>query len=233
MKVKQPNKQDKRILIYGHIQKQPYLHLSELSRELQIPKTTLIHHLIYLEKNGSIISKKEGRYTRYCIVNEISNTEKKILNILRQDTTRDVLLYISLSMGASQIELAKELEKNPKTIQFHLKKLLDLDIIEVAPVDKVKGIIYTAVEPTIIYRKPCKNEVFYRIKDPRKMKLHKTSLKYYNKRAINDFFTELCVSYTKFVSPGEGAPKIIKTRKQMVETFEKILSEVFPHPYYG
>jgi len=231
MKMKQYSKQDNKTLIYRYIQKHPYLHFRELARKLQIPKTTLIYHLRYLEKNKFIISNKEGRYTRYCIENNIGNIEKKILNVFRRDTTRDVFLYIMLCVSASQIEISKELGKNPKTIEFHLKKLLDLDIIELAHEDK--GIIYATIgKPVIINRKPCKNEIFYRLKEPEKMKLYATLLKYYNKKTINNPFFDSCIEYTEYVSPGDP-PKIIKTKKQALETFEKILFEIFPHPYYA
>lgn len=232
MRMKLHIKHDKRILIYDYILKYPYLHLHELARKLQIPGATLIYHLRYLEKNGFIISKKEGRYTRYYVANNINNTEKKLLNVFRQVSTRNVLLYIMLCVSASQIEIAKELEKKPKTIESHLKRLISLGIIERAHTDK--GIIYTALRNSaIIKRKRSKNEIFYRIKEPGKLRIYITFLKYYNKKTINDPIVDSFVRYVEYIAPGDPSERVVKTSKQSAETLEKALFEIFPHPYYA
>ena len=237
--------QEKRIWIYHNISKHPYLHFRELTRLLQMPSTTLNYHLRHLEKNGLIISKKEDRHTRYCISNNVGNTEKKLLKVLRQDTPRNVLLYIFLCASASQIEIAKELEKHPTTIEYHLKKLEEMDIIEPAPVKK--GIINAGINNLIIIkRKPHKNEIFYKIKDPANLKVYAILLKYYNKKTINDSTSESVINYIEYVAKGnlskiittnekiKDAPsKRIKTTNQVLETFEKIVFEIFPHPYHG
>jgi len=233
MRKKQYIDHERRKLIYQHILKHPYLHLSELARKLQIPKGTLTYHLRYLEKNGLIISNKEDRYTRYCAANNFGNIEKKLLNVFRQDTARSVLLYIMLCLSASQIEIAKELGKDPKTIEFHLKRLAALDIIERVHANNGVIVVYAATGNSgIIKRKPSKNEIFYRIKEPEKIKAYATLLKYYNKNTINDPLVDAYIKYIENVAVGD-LPKTARTGKQAAEAFEKILWDIFPHPYYA
>ena len=107
-----------------------------------------------------------------------------------------MLLYILFYASASQIEIARELGKSTKAIEFHLKRLLNLDIIERAHADK--GIIYTALRNSVtIERKPCKNEIFYRLKEPSKMKVYSILLKYYNKKIINDPIVDSIINYNE------------------------------------
>ena len=120
--------------IYNFILKYPGLHLRELSRKLNIPKTTLCYHIKYLEKRGLLTAKSEGKYTLYYVSNNIGNNQKKMLHLLRQETTRNIVLYFLVRSCASRIELSRSLGKHPTTLDMPLKKLLEMDIIESAPV---------------------------------------------------------------------------------------------------
>ena len=60
----------------------PGLHLSELSRILDIPKSTLYYHLNYLIKQSTVISNSQYKYKRYYIDNEVGIVDKKLLLIV-------------------------------------------------------------------------------------------------------------------------------------------------------
>jgi len=217
-----------RRLLYTFILENPGLHLREISRKLNIPKTTLSYHLDYLEKQALLIIKKDDNYNRYFIKKDIGGREIKILNIIRVETTRNALLYIMITGTAPQIEIAKELDKDPTTVNFHLKRLLKYDIIEQAPAEN--GKIYTALRNApIIERKKSKNEIFYRIKEPEI--IEKLLIIYYKKGYYDDIISEAILSYGEDVIKNNSA-KRIKTSKEAVEIIEKILYDIFPHPYY-
>ncbi len=74
------------------------------------------YHLKYLVKREFIVTKKEGRYQRYFIAKKVGNNDKKTLGVLREKTPRDIILYLLCNVGDSQIEISKNLNKNPKTI---------------------------------------------------------------------------------------------------------------------
>jgi predicted transcriptional regulator len=103
-----------RSIIYRFILENPGLHFRELGRRLNIPKSTLSYHLQYLEAQELLIVKKGDRYTRYFISKDISEREKKILNIIRMETARNVLLYMWGMVIASEIEIAEELDKQDR-----------------------------------------------------------------------------------------------------------------------
>ena len=146
--------------IYNFILKYPGLHFSELSRKLDLPKSTLLFHLNYLERCGVIVTKTEGRYTRFFVEKSFGSFERKIINILRQDALRNIVLYIGILGGASQVELSRELSLSPKTIEKHLKRLMKVGFIEPAIVGK--GLVYTELEGgRVIERNRVGKEVIY------------------------------------------------------------------------
>jgi len=158
--------------IYNFILKYPGLHLRELSRKTNIPFSGLRYHLHFLKKQGLIIQKTDRRYTRYYIAQKVGKKDKDIINLLRQEVPRRIILLL-LTPGPSNIyqnkktlekaltvpvtylktyskkelvELTKywngpygglfHLRKSRTTIDFHLEKLLDIDLIERIKVGK-------------------------------------------------------------------------------------------------
>lgn len=215
--------------IYRFILENPGLYLSELSRKLNIPKSTLRYHLNYLEKQELLTTNQDYKYKRYFVKKDIGYIEKKTLNIVRLETTRNVLLYIMIVGVASQTELAKELIKHPTTIDFHLKRLLKYNIIEQAPAEN--GVVYTRLRTSpIIKRKKSKNEVFYRMKEPQI--IEKLLILYYTEGYYDDIISEAILSYGEDVTKNTPV-KRIKTSEEVVDLVEKIFYDIFPHPYHA
>ena len=138
--------------------------MREISRKLDIPKSTLIYHLKCLEKENFLLSKSDGKYTRYYIPNKIDSKEKKILSVLRKDTTNAIVLYLLSHMYSSEANISRSLKKHPTTIGFHLKKLLDLGIIK--PVTVCDGKIIDERDPIAVEHHLVGNEINYAIKEP-------------------------------------------------------------------
>lgn len=130
--------------IFSFIRKNPGIYLRKLSRKLDIPKTTLIYHLDYLEKRRYIEKKTDGKYTRYYITQNVGTIEKKLLHLFRQEVTRNIILLLLLQNSPPKRIISK-LKHNPRTINSNLKKLIDMEIVT-----RVK-----------VY-----NQIQYRLKDP-------------------------------------------------------------------
>jgi predicted transcriptional regulator len=130
--------------IFTFIRKYPGTYLRKLSRKLDIPKTTLIYHLDYLEKRGYTEKKNDGKYTRYYITQNVGTIEKKLLHLFRQEITRNIILLLLLQNSPPK-RIISELKHNPRTINSNLKKLIDMEIV-----NRVK-----------VY-----NQIQYRLKDP-------------------------------------------------------------------
>ena len=117
--------------IYNLIVLNPGFHLSEISKKIDIPKTTLLYHLKYLEKKDLILKKSEDGFCRYYATNKVSAKNKKIFSILRHEIPRKILFYIIFHKDyPTQIEISKYLKKHPATVSFHIEKLIDCGLIE-------------------------------------------------------------------------------------------------------
>jgi predicted transcriptional regulator len=213
--------------IYNFILKYPGLHLREISRKLNIPKTTLSYHIKYLEKRGLLAAKPEGKYTLYYVSNNIGNNQKMMLHLLRQETSRNIVLYFLARSCASRIELSKSLGKHPTTLDKPLKKLLEMDIIESAPV--INGKVQVNYGRIKFVKRPRKGkEIIYRLKDCYSLN---DSIILYQKRSFDDNFCDILPILYNML-PRKRSVKEIRSMQYHIEYIEKVLWDVIPHPYH-
>jgi predicted transcriptional regulator len=119
--------------IYDYILKHPGLHLSELSRKMNIPKSTINYHLKYLRKQEFIAVNSGNKYARYYVAKKVGEIDKKTLELLRQDIPYKIVLFLLSNPDSSQTKISKNLKKHPTTTSFHLDKLMSTDVIEKVP----------------------------------------------------------------------------------------------------
>jgi len=235
MKKEEILKLETRRQIYQFILKNPGLHFSEISRKLKIPKTTLTFHLNNLKKHGLIASIFEDKNSRFFVKQNFGNLEKKLIHMLRKETPRNIVLYIGWTTCASQAELSRELERSHKTIEKHLKKLLELGVIEPVPIEN--GVMYTVKNASIIDRKPVGREIIYRLAASPRPDLTFGDLiddlfTIYGKGLVNDVTTRLILDGVNLSFPNRVSPKKVKTGNALIEDVEKAVYDIFPHPYH-
>jgi DNA-binding MarR family transcriptional regulator len=119
-----------RRMIYNHILEHPGLHFRGLSRKMKIPRSTLDYHLNYMKKRGLITVSNHGKFIRFYVVENVGREEKKILEIIRQETPRRILLSMKIPNTVPFEYLIREMDKAPSTISYHMKKLIEADIVE-------------------------------------------------------------------------------------------------------
>ena len=125
---------ERRREIYNCILNNPGLHLGEISRKLEIPKSTLYYHLNFLEKYGFIVKRENGRYVHYYITNNIGEEDKKIIGLLRQEMPYKIILYLFSNPESCQRKISRHLNRHPTTIAFHLEKLDNLETLDKHPI---------------------------------------------------------------------------------------------------
>ncbi len=115
------------------------IHLREICKDTNLAMGDTQHHLSVLE-NGRIKSKRIGQYKRkHYYPMSINEQHELILAFLRQDTARDVLIYLIEHSGSTQSDIAHF--KN----FWHMSRLIEAGIV--------------------IFHRECKT-VQYFIKDP-------------------------------------------------------------------
>ena len=216
----------KRREIYEFIQNNSGLHMRDLSRKMNIPFTTLQYHLNYLEKKGYIISKDDGKYTRYFISLEIGEKEKRILNCLRKKTTLHIILWFFIAQQCSQKDLSRFLEKHPATISFHLRNMLYAGIIKQVSIDN--GVIYKDALPNVIERTQISSEKIYILQDS--WMIYNLLIKH--KENLSD--KEIVVGIIEYIEMhiSAGIPKKIQNREETIESVIKTFFGLFFPPSF-
>ncbi|MFO8110128.1 MAG: winged helix-turn-helix transcriptional regulator [Thermoplasmata archaeon] len=115
--------------IYEAIKDNPGTHLRKLDRILDMPLGTIRYHLRVLDKRSLIVSKKEGKYKRFYVRGEIDTTDKNRLAVLRKEFPRTIILYLLEFPGSTHKEISEVMDVAPSTLSYHLKKLVDEDMI--------------------------------------------------------------------------------------------------------
>lgn len=116
--------------LYELISKYPGLHFREILRRLDISSGNLNYQLGYMVKHDLVVTIADGNLKRYYIVGKVKGKEKRILACLRNETSRGLVLFLLLNPNSQFNELAQSFDLAPSKLAYHLKKLVEKEIIE-------------------------------------------------------------------------------------------------------
>ena len=117
------------VKILEHIKDNPGCHLRQIKRELNLAMGTMQYHLNLLEKQGKISSEKQNLHKYYFPIGLFGKKEKSILQILNQETAREILLSILEKKNPTQTDIASMMKLSSPSINWHLKRLLELGLV--------------------------------------------------------------------------------------------------------
>ena len=127
MRVSLEVKLDSNILSF--IRENPGCHLRKIRKELSLSMGSVQYQLNRLEKRGVITSSKHGFYRFYFPVG-MEDFDKKIIEILSQETAKQILLFIIKQGNPTQSEIAIEVGIASPSVNWHVQRLIELKIIE-------------------------------------------------------------------------------------------------------
>jgi len=221
--------------IYQFISENPGLHINEISFRMNISRSALRHHLRYLIKFNLINSKIDRKNKRFYVCGQVGVKDQELLGLLRQEVPFKIIMYLLLPGYCSKAKLAKELEANPSTIDFHFKKLLDMGIIEPVEVKDGKFISHHKHKP-IIFIKPVGREKIYKWKNSeivvdiyRLLITHKESMIDPN---IIDTYNELIKEWDYGRVQGHKKPKKYFSFNSTIDNIINILEEIGHFPFH-
>lgn len=122
------------------ILEEPGIHFNELLRKTELAAGNLVWHLDILETYKIIGRKRISNfivYFPYYNKNPISNID---LKLMKSKLTLEVLEMIEKEPGIWNNLIAKKLKVDHKTIHYHIKKLIELDLINIEKEGKKKKI---------------------------------------------------------------------------------------------
>jgi predicted transcriptional regulator len=128
---------ENRLYIYKYIVNYPGVHLRKICRELGLAMGDTQYQLSILEKEGRIKSKRVGNHRHYYPVTIPNEQNELILAFLRQETTKDILVYLMENPGSTQQALANFKNVSAPTIKWHMSRLIESELVVVTREGKV------------------------------------------------------------------------------------------------
>jgi len=214
--------------IFNCIQNNPGLHFSELHRKIKIPKTTLFYHLNYLKKNELIIEEDKENYSRYYIAKKISQKEKRFLSYMRKKPSFCIVLLFFLKVCLSCSEISRELEMHPHTVDYHLKKLVKMDVIEPVKLNEDGNIVFKYEKIRVMKRKPVTNETIYNLKSA--IWIYTTLVKFKKSLFDNNFVGNI-EGFKNLMQDTWPLPNKINHYNSAIDSIEETLYEFIPIPF--
>ncbi|WP_455140143.1 hypothetical protein [Candidatus Hodarchaeum mangrovi] len=105
-------------------------HLREIQRELGCGISTLLWHLQALDDFNFVTHEKIGKYHIFYITGEKSIQTSEIALALKSDVAKDLCrLLIRKKKPVSLSKISREISVHHSSVQHHIKKLLDLEVI--------------------------------------------------------------------------------------------------------
>jgi predicted transcriptional regulator len=107
----------------------PGIHYSELMRALDLAPGQVQYHLRRLERAGRVERLERYGRTHY-FPPDYDERDRAALAVVRRETARDVVVYLLESGPARPTEVADALGVARSTLEYHLDRLVDHDLVE-------------------------------------------------------------------------------------------------------
>jgi len=103
--------------IYRRIESEPGIHFRGLLNELKLNLGTLSYHINVLEDRELIISRQDGQYRRFYLIDDVKSKNKYFLPRIQEK----LLNIVTENPGISQSDMSKHLGKSRVLINYHIK----------------------------------------------------------------------------------------------------------------
>ena len=124
--------------ILQFIHENPSCHLRKIKKELGLAMGTVQYHLDKLEKAGRITAQRQGLHKYYFAVGAFEENEKQLLEVLSNETAREIVMFIIEQNYPSQTEIGKHVGISSASVSWQIKRLQDSKIIDEAKEGKFK-----------------------------------------------------------------------------------------------
>jgi predicted transcriptional regulator len=118
-----------KVRILNFIKANPGTHLRKIKQDLNLAMGVIQYHLYRLEREQIIVSVRHGLYKRFYAEKSLRLEDRDILNLLSQETERDIVLYLIKNPLATQKELSEFAKISPSSISWHMKRLSQTGVV--------------------------------------------------------------------------------------------------------
>jgi predicted transcriptional regulator len=117
---------DKVLLV---IQRNPGCHLRQIKNQIGMSMGAVQYQLLRLEKIGKITSIRRGLYKFYFLSGVFHDNEKDVLQVLSQETPRQILMFIIEQKNPTQTDIVKTIKISAASVNWHIRRLISFKII--------------------------------------------------------------------------------------------------------
>ncbi|HWG91662.1 MAG TPA: winged helix-turn-helix transcriptional regulator [Candidatus Thermoplasmatota archaeon] len=116
--------------IMEHLSENPGSYLGKISRELNVPTSTLKYHLNILRSFDLVSTVRKGRCRHYFPKRKrFTDVEKKMYAAIEHGPTRRIVQIIAENPGISQGGLVQATGLSQSTVAWHMAKLEEMNLI--------------------------------------------------------------------------------------------------------
>ena len=134
------------------VYRNPGVHFNEISRKLDIATGQTQYHLRKLIRGERLERESIAGRTHY-YPPTYSEWERGAIALLRRETTREIVLYLLRNDRATPAELTDRLDLARSTIEWHLSRLIDREIVTKERLDdSANELVIQLVDESDVYR---------------------------------------------------------------------------------
>ena len=115
--------------VLNFIQQNPGCHLRQIKNEIGMSMGSVQYQLLRLEKMGRITSTRGGLYKFYFLSGIFHDNEKDILQVLSQETARQILLFVIEQKNPTQTDIANTIGISAASVNWHIRRLIGFKLI--------------------------------------------------------------------------------------------------------
>jgi predicted transcriptional regulator len=115
--------------VFEYVYANPGSHFRKIKKELDLSIGTIQYQLNKLEKDGKVVSIQHRFYKFYFPNGVFQEYEKEILQVLNNESLRNVLLLIIEKKNPSKHEMTEFLNISYSSVNWHLEQLMSYHMI--------------------------------------------------------------------------------------------------------
>ena len=111
------------------IQQNPGCHLRQIKNQVGMSMGSVQYQLFRLEKMGKITSIRRSLYKFYFLSGVFHDNEKDVLQVLSQETARQILMFIIERKNPTQTDIVDIMKISAASVNWHIRRLISFKII--------------------------------------------------------------------------------------------------------
>lgn len=134
--------------LFLYVQANPGVHFREIQRDMELQVGQLEFHLNELVKKEALVKEIKTGNARFYVRDKFSHEERKVMNFLRKEVSRDIILYLLENPDSSPTDILKVFTFSGPNLSYHLRRMLKEGIIDFET--KGRERVYHITDPELI-----------------------------------------------------------------------------------